>query len=92
MDNQLKIKLTIKFETTYLFDYFKHEKNQPSLLVLFISQMNGQKIDSLTIDKKLSPKFYCTNSSFDWWYLLLNSVQIIPFRKNLIPFLDLVLA
>jgi hypothetical protein len=26
MDNQLKIKLTIKFETTYLFDYFKHEK------------------------------------------------------------------
>jgi hypothetical protein len=31
------------------------------------------KIDSLTIDKKLSYKsFLCTNSSFDW-YLLLNS-------------------
>jgi hypothetical protein len=55
MDNQLKIKLTIKFETTYLFDYFKHEKlSTIFLLVLFISQMNGQKIDSLTIDKKLS--------------------------------------
>jgi hypothetical protein len=51
MDNQLKIK-PIKFETTYLFDYFKWKK--PPLLVLFISQMNGQKIDSLTIDKKLS--------------------------------------
>jgi hypothetical protein len=44
MDNQLKIKLTIKFETTYLFDYFKHEKlSTIFLLVLFISQMNGQK-------------------------------------------------
>jgi hypothetical protein len=55
--------------------------------------MNGQKIDSLTIDKTVLQEFYCTNSSFDW-YLLLNSVQIIPFRKNLIPFLetDLVLA
>jgi hypothetical protein len=47
--------------------------------------MNGQKIDSLTIDKTVLPKFYCTNSSFDWWYLFI-SVQIIPFRKNLIPF------
>jgi hypothetical protein len=53
MDNQLKIKLTIKFETTYLFDYFKHEKFPP---VLFISQMNGQKIDSLTIDKSCLTK------------------------------------
>jgi hypothetical protein len=70
MDNQLKIKLTIKFETTYLFDYFKHEKlSTIFLLVLFISQMNGQKIDSLTIDKSCLTEFYCTNSSFDWWYL-----------------------
>jgi hypothetical protein len=71
MDNQLKIKLTIKFETTYLFDYFKHEKlSTIFLLVLFISQMNGQKIDSLTIDKSCLTKFYCTNSS-DWWYLFI---------------------
>jgi hypothetical protein len=68
MDNQLKDK-TIKFETTYLFDYFKHEKIINPFLVLFISQMNGQKIDSLTIDKTVLQKFYCTNSSFDWWYL-----------------------
>jgi hypothetical protein len=56
MDNQLKIKLTIKFETTYLFDYFKHELSTIFLLVLFISQMNGQKIDSLTIDKNCLTK------------------------------------
>jgi hypothetical protein len=54
--------------------------------------MNGQKIDSLTIDKLLT-KFYCTNSS--WLvvsFIKLSSNNTI--QKNLIPFFetDLVLA
>jgi hypothetical protein len=48
--------------------------------------MNGQKIDSLTIDKSCLTRILLYQQLFDWWYLLLNSVQIIPFRKNLIPF------
>jgi hypothetical protein len=41
------------------------------------------KKDSLTIDKKaVLQEFYCTNSSLTGGIFLLNSVQIIPFRKN----------
>jgi hypothetical protein len=57
------------------------------LLVLFISQMNGQKIDSLTIDKScLTKSFIVPTALLTGGIFLLNSVQIIPFRKNLIPF------
>jgi hypothetical protein len=35
--------------------------------------MNGQKIDSLTIDKSCLTKFYCTNSSLTGGIFLLNS-------------------
>jgi hypothetical protein len=84
MDNQLKDKTNYKFETTYLFDYFKHEKLSTLPLVLFISTNEWAKLMYLTID--VLTRVLCTNSSFDWWYLLLNSVQIIPFRKNLILF------
>jgi hypothetical protein len=34
------------------------------LLVLFISQMNGQKIDSLTIDKTVLPTALLTGGIF----------------------------
>jgi hypothetical protein len=55
--------------------------------------MNGQKIDSLTIESCLT-RVLLYQQLLTGGIFLLNSVQIIPFRKNLIPFLetDLVLA
>jgi hypothetical protein len=56
--------------------------------------MNGQKIDSLTIDKSCLTKVLLYQQLFDWWYLLLNSSSNNTIQKNLIPFFetDLVLA
>jgi hypothetical protein len=55
--------------------------------------MNGQKIDSLTIDKVVLQSFIVP-TALDWWYLLLNSSSNNTIQKNLIPFFetDLVLA
>jgi hypothetical protein len=44
------------------------------------------KIDSLTIDKKSVQSFIVPTALLTGGIFLLNSVQIIPFRKNLIPF------
>jgi hypothetical protein len=62
-----------------------------NLFLLFISQMNGQKIDSLTIDKSCLTKVYCTNSS-NWWYLFIKLSSNNTIQENLIPFLETVLV
>jgi hypothetical protein len=48
--------------------------------------MNGQKIDSLTIDKSCLTKVLLYQQLFDWWYLLLNSSSNNTIQENLIPF------
>jgi hypothetical protein len=47
--------------------------------------MNGQKIDSLTIDKSCL-RVLLYQQLFDWWYLLLNSSSNNTIQENLIPF------
>jgi hypothetical protein len=55
MDNQ-KIKLTIKFETTIYLTILNMMKIINHLPFSAVISMNGQKIDSLTIDKSCLTK------------------------------------
>jgi hypothetical protein len=65
MDNQLKDKKLLNLKQLIYLTILNMKKlSTIFLLVLFISQMNGQKIDSLTIDKTVLPTALLTGGIF----------------------------